>query len=379
MALNFKKYKIYIISGLLLINCRISNAEFKEAWEEVNDIIKEKYIDQVNEKKITRGAISGAIGSLDPHSTYFDPEEYQEFKNNTQGKFCGIGIEAIKNANESDINVMSVLYNSPAMREGVENGDIITHVNNESLTGMSLYNATRKIRGECGTAFKMTIYRPKTRETRTFTIKRMEVKIDSVKYKMLENKIGLIEVRVFNNTTYDAFLNATNSLGKVNGLIIDLRSNPGGLLESAVNISNLFLSEGQLITAVRGKNNAKIYDYIATNKTPSIQKNIPIVVLTNNGSASASEVLAACLKEHSVATIIGEKSFGKASVQELMELSAIKGAAIKITVAKYYTPKGNMIHGVGIQPDIKVQDIRNQEKDNILAEAIKFIDGNKQR
>ena len=341
--------------------------------EEVKQIIEDKYIiGNVEDKHLQNGAIDGMLRSLDPYSTYFDAEELQNFDNNTNGMFSGVGMEMIATGGDN-IMVSSIFKDAPADKAGIIIGDIITQIDDKTISGMKLSQVSKMIRGERGTKVKLTLYRPTTGETYSKVLTRSSIKMKNVSGRVRDN-IAIIDIKMFNNQTYNSFVETINNIRKKNnidGLIIDLRNNPGGLLESAVDLANLFLSNGQLITSVVGRNGKKEFDYIARNKE-NVFDDLPIVLLVNKGSASASEVLAGCLQDYGIATLIGEQTFGKALVQQIFSMRTTKGA-VKLTTGQYHTPKDKKINGVGIKPDIEVSERRGKGYDDILDRAIKYI------
>ena len=343
--------------------------------EEVGQIIKEKYIiDNVNTKYLKNSAIDGMLRGLDPYSGYFDEEEFKNFQNNANGKFYGIGIEIKTDLTSNYPIITNVFANSPAQQIGIIVGDIITHVNDVPVIGKKQSIVAKMIKGKRGTPIKITIRRTSTNETFSRTLRRNEVKIPNVVSKIYKNKIAIIEIKLFNQQTYNDFTEQLNEIKKqydISGMVIDLRNNPGGLLESAVDIANLFLKDGQLITTIRGRNGVKVFDYIAHNKQ-DLFDNIKIAILINRGTASASEILAGCLQDYNIAKLIGETTFGKALVQEVFKLNNSSGA-VKITTGQYHTPKNKQINGVGITPDIFVPEDINKHYDAILQCGINYV------
>ena len=378
-------YKVLFISLISLINVFVTKdatasltQEMSPLVEEVGKIIQDKYIiEGVNTKYLKNSAVDGMLRGLDPYSGYFDEEEFSNFRNNTNGKFYGIGVEMKTDINSDCPILTSVFEGSPAQKAGLLVGDIITHVNDTSVVGKKQNIVAKMIKGKRGTPVKITAYRSSTNETFSRTLRRNEVKIPNVVSKIYKNKIAIMEIKLFNQQTYRDFVEQLEELQKqynIKGLILDLRNNPGGLLESAVDIANLFLSNGQLITSVKGRNGTKVFDYIAQNKQNVFGK-IKIAVLINKGSASASEILAGCLKDYNIAKLIGETTFGKALVQEVFKLNNNKGA-VKITTGQYHTPSDKQINGVGITPDIFVQENINKHYDAILQTGIRYIEQN---
>lgn len=381
----FFGYKVLFISLINSINIfTTKNAvasltqEMSPLVEEIGKIIQDKYIvEGIDTKYLKNSAADGMLRGLDPYSGYFDEEEFNNFRNNANGKFYGIGIEMKTDINSDCPILTSVFEGSPAQKAGLLVGDIITHVNDTGVMGKKQNIVARMIKGKRGTPVKITAYRSSTNETFSRTLRRNEVKIPNVVSKIYKNKIAIMEIKLFNQQTYKDFVEQLEELQKqynIKGLILDLRNNPGGLLESAVDIANLFLSNGQLITSVKGRNGIKVFDYIAQNKQNVFGK-IKIVVLINKGSASASEILAGCLKDYNIAKLIGETTFGKALVQEIFKLNNNKGA-VKITTGQYHTPSDKQINGIGITPDIFVQENINKHYDAILQAGIRYIEQN---
>ena len=381
----FFGYKVLFISLINSINIfTTKNAvasltqEMSPLVEEIGKIIQDKYIvEGIDTKYLKNSAADGMLRGLDPYSGYFDEEEFNNFRNNANGKFYGIGIEMKTDINSDCPILTSVFEGSPAQKAGLLVGDIITHVNDTGVMGKKQNIVARMIKGKRGTPVKITAYRSSTNETFSRTLRRNEVKIPNVVSKIYKNKIAIMEIKLFNQQTYKDFVEQLEELQKqynIKGLILDLRNNPGGLLESAVDIANLFLSNGQLITSVKGRNGIKVFDYIAQNKQNVFGK-IKIVVLINKGSASASEILAGYLKDYNIAKLIGETTFGKALVQEIFKLNNNKGA-VKITTGQYHTPSDKQINGIGITPDIFVQENINKHYDAILQAGIRYIEQN---
>ena len=334
---NIFRINLYLLLfAVLLENNAMSVSQSTQvAMDEISSLIAEKYIDEnISQYAIDQGALDGMLSALDPYSTYYNDEELQNFNNNTDGKFYGIGTEMVIDNDTRCAIITSIIQNSPAAKAGIIVGDIITHIDDDSVVGSKLSTIARKIRGDIGTSVRITFYRPQTKETFTRLITRQKIDIKNVSSKIYDKNIAVIKIEYFNNTTYDNFVDELNTImGKydIKGLIIDLRNNPGGLLNSSVDIANLFLRNGQLITSVKTRNNQKTYDYIARN-TMDLFKDIKIAVLINKGSASASEILAGALQDQGVAKLIGEKSFGKALVQEVFKLK--KSQPVNIILQK---------------------------------------------
>ena len=343
---------------------------YLKLFTDVLKIVKENYVEEPNIKKLIYGALSGMVSSLDPFSAFFPPDKYKEFMEETEGEFGGVGIEI--SLEKGRPVVVAPIEGTPAFKAGLRAGDIILAVDGEDTFGKSLLEIVKKIRGKPGTRVRLTIMRKGLDKPITVEIKRAVIKIESVKY-VKHGDIGYVKLTQFQHYTSRDLRKALKDLFSqgVKGLVIDLRNNPGGLLSEAVKVSDLFLPEGKLIVYTKGRRDEEKY-YA---KEPAlVPPGMPVVVLINRGSASASEIVTGALQDHHRAIIVGEKSFGKASVQNIIPLE--DGSAIKITVAYYYTPSGRLIHGKGIDPDVKVaMDEKTWEK---LAQTIRKmrIEGN---
>ena len=343
---------------------------YLKLFTDVLKIVKENYVEEPKIKDLIYGALSGMVSSLDPFSSFFPPDKYKEFMEETEGEFGGVGIEI--SMEKGRPIVVAPIEGTPAFKAGLRAGDIILAVDGEDTFGKSLLEIVKKIRGKPGTKVKLTIMRKGLDKPITVEITRAIIKIESVKYTKYGD-IGYVKLTQFQHYTSRDLRKALKDLFSqgIRGLVVDLRNNPGGLLSEAVKVSDLFLPEGKLIVYTKGRRDEEKY-YA---KEPAlIPPQLPVVVLINKGSASASEIVTGALQDHHRAIIVGEKSFGKASVQNIIPLE--DGSAIKITVAYYYTPSGRLIHGKGIDPDIKVaMDEKTWEK---LAQTIRKmrIEGN---
>ena len=343
---------------------------YLKLFTDVLKIVKENYVEEPKIKDLIYGALSGMVSSLDPFSSFFPPDKYKEFMEETEGEFGGVGIEI--SMEKGRPIVVAPIEGTPAFKAGLRAGDIILAVDGEDTFGKSLLEIVKKIRGKPGTKVKLTIMRKGLDKPITVEITRAIIKIESVKYTKYGD-IGYVKLTQFQHYTSRDLRKALKDLFSqgIRGLVVDLRNNPGGLLSEAVKVSDLFLPEGKLIVYTKGRRDEEKY-YA---KEPAlIPPQLPVVVLINKGSASASEIVTGALQDHHRAIIVGEKSFGKASVQNIIPLE--DGSAIKITVAYYYTPSGKLIHGKGIDPDIKVaMDEKTWEK---LAQTIRKmrIEGN---
>ncbi|RMH05199.1 MAG: S41 family peptidase [Aquificota bacterium] len=333
-------------------------------FSDVFKTVKENYVEPVSTKELIYGALSGMMRSLDPFSAFFTPEQYNEFRQETEGEFGGVGIEI--GMEKGRPIVISPIEGTPAFRAGIRSGDIILEINGEDTSNMSLMDVVRKIRGKPGTKVTLTILRKGVDKPIKVELERAIIKIESVKWTKLED-IGYIKLTQFSEGVGREVERALKSLSSqgVRGIILDLRNDPGGLLTEAINVADLFLKEGKLIVYTKSRN-GEVQKYFAKGDAV-IGDHVPVVVLINRGSASASEIVAGALQDNKKAVLVGEKTFGKASVQNIMPLE--DGSAIKLTVAYYYTPLGRMINKKGIQPDVEVpMDEKTEEK---LQEALR--------
>lgn len=327
-------------------------------FSEAISLVRKNYVEEVKPKELIYGSIKGMLGSLDPHSSFLTPEQYREMQVDTKGEFGGIGIQiGIK---DGMLTVIAPIEDTPAYKAGIKAGDKIIKINGEFTKDMSLQDAVSKMRGVPSSTVKITILREGWKETRDFTIAREIIKIKSVKSKILEEGIGYIKINQFQEQTSTDLSQAMNKLhqARITSLVLDLRNNPGGLLNSAIDVSSQFLPSGKLVVFIKDKRGEKI-EYKSTKSNGNAA--LPMVVLVNQGSASASEIVAGALKDWNRAVVIGTQTFGKGSVQSVVPLT--DGSALKLTTAKYYTPKGVSIQTTGIVPDILVKaDLKNGEK-----------------
>ena len=332
-------------------------------------MIKSDYVEPVDEKKLITDAISGMVSSLDPHSQYFDKKSFKEFREGTTGKFVGVGIEITQE--DGLIRVVSPIEGSPADRAGLKPGDLITRVDDTAVKGLTLNEAVKRMRGEPGTKVQLTILRRDENRTFPVTIMREEIRTQSVKGKVVEPGYAWLRLSQFQERTVDDFVAKLQDIYKrepnLKGLVLDLRNDPGGLLDAAVAVSAAFLPEGVTVVSTNGQIEESKSTYKAIpedymrrrgadplKRLPAAVKSVPMVVLVNEGSASASEIVAGALQDHKRATIMGSQTFGKGSVQTVRPLGP--DTALKITTARYYTPNGHTIQAKGIVPDIMVDD-----------------------
>lgn len=331
-------------------------------FAEVLTLIKKNYVEEVKTKDLVSGAIKGMITSLDPHSGYMPPEAFKEFQVETKGEFGGLGIQiGIK---DGLLTVIAPIEDTPAFKAGIKAGDKILKLSGTSTKDMGLHDAVTKMRGQKGTSITLTIFREGWKEPKDFTLVRDIIKVKSAKAKMLPDSIGYVKLTQFQETTSADLSTALNKLKKegMTALILDLRNNPGGLLNSAVEVSEQFLPAKKLVVYIKGRAGEK-NEYL-TEETGASYTDIPMVVIVNQGSASASEIVAGALKDWNRAIVVGVQTFGKGSVQSLIPLS--DGSGLRLTTAKYYTPKGTSIQGVGITPDIVVKLEAKDGKEHVV-------------
>jgi len=312
--------------------------------------IKTDYVEDVEDKTLLENAIRGMLSGLDPHSTYLNPDEYKELKIGTTGKFGGLGIQV--GMEDGFVKVISPIDDTPAYRAGLEAGDLIIRLDDKSVKGMTLNDAVKIMRGDPGTDIKLTVIREGADKPLEFTVTRDIISVKSVKSRILEPDYGYVRISNFQSKTARDLVSEVSKLKKENkselkGLVLDLRNNPGGVLSAAADVSDAFIDEGKLVFT-KGRINNSEFEFNA--KPGDIMNGLPVVVLINGGSASASEIVAGALQDHRRAIIMGSKSFGKGSVQTIQELRS--GGAVKITTARYFTPNGRSIQGEGITPDI---------------------------
>jgi carboxyl-terminal processing protease len=344
-------------------------------FSEVFGRIKSDYVEPVEDKKLLKEAINGMLTGLDPHSAFLDQDAYKDLQVGTQGEFGGLGIEV--GTEDGFVKVVAPIEDTPAYRAGVQAGDLIIKLDDVSLKGVNLSDAVKKMRGKPNTDVKLTILRKDAPQPLDIVVRRDVIHVKSVKARMLEPGYGLVRITQFQEHTGENLVTAINDLykqsnGDLKGLVVDLRLNPGGLLNSAVAVSAAFLPKNSLVVYTDGRTEdskmrltaskenyvrgAFKEDYLS--KLPAAVKNVPMVVLVNGASASASEIVAGALQDHHRATILGTQTFGKGSVQTILPLP--NNQAVKLTTARYYTPSGRSIQAKGITPDIVVDDAPDQ-------------------
>lgn len=334
--------------------------ELLNLFGEVMERAKSTYVEEVEDKKLIESAINGMLVSLDPHSSYLDQKSFKYMNEQTQGKFGGLGIEVTME--QGFVKIVSPIDDTPASKAGLKPGDFITNIDNESVIGMSLNDAVDKMRGKPGTKVKLTIRRVNEKPF-DVTLKREEIKIQSVKSDIKDGDVIYVRISSFSENVdknIETIVKKALKNEKMRGLVLDVRNNPGGLLDQAVAVSDLFLNQGEIVST-RSRNPEDTISYSA--KDGDIIKGLPIVVMINDGSASASEIVAGALQDHKRAIVLGEKSFGKGSVQTVVPLGDY--GAMRLTTARYYTPSGKSIQAKGIEPDIvvypaKVEEIKSE-------------------
>lgn len=336
-------------------------------FTKVLDLIENSYVDSVDSKRLTQSAIEGMLSTLDSYSVYLPPDRFKALEIDTYGEFGGIGIELTIKGGK--LTVIAPIDNTPAYRAGIKPGDIISSIDGKPTAKMTAFEASELLRGPRNSEVVLTIRRQGENVTKDVKLLREVIKVKSVKSKLINNNIAYIKLLQFQKKTSEDFVKSYKALGnrkKLKGLILDLRNNPGGLLDQAIDIGDAFIGDG-VIVSVKGRNPLQTKDYYANQQTAF--PIISTVVLVNKGSASASEVLAGALKDRKVAKILGEKTFGKGSVQTIVELE--DGSGVKLTTARFYTPNGTRIDNLGINPDIVVSN--TGDEDLQLIRAIEII------
>ncbi|MCX5708183.1 MAG: S41 family peptidase [Candidatus Omnitrophica bacterium] len=339
-----------------------------ELFSDTLAIIQSDYVDEIKPKDLIYGALKGMLSSLDPHSQFMDPDTYNELKVDTEGKFGGLGIEIT--VKDGLLTVVSPIEDTPAWKAGLKAKDRIVKINNDLTRDMTLTDAVKKLRGKVGESVTITVLRESEKKLLEFKIVRGVIKIQDIKgARILEDGIGYIRLVEFRENTAQDMDKALDKLKKsgLNAIILDLRNNPGGLLDSAVEVSERFLKKGKIIVSTKGRIVSQNMEFTAGYSKPILD--MPMVVLINEGSASGSEIVAGAMKDYNRAIILGVKSFGKGSVQTIIPLT--DGSALRLTTSKYFTPANKMIHGIGIFPDITVEEakVTPLNKDDIISEA----------
>jgi len=377
------KYILIIITVILLNIFNIAYSknidklyEKIDLLSEVLEKVQDEYVDEIDQAEVMDFAINGILQSLDPYSAYMNPTIFEEMQTETSGEFGGLGIEV--SMESGVVTVISPIDDTPASRVGVKAGDYIVRINGEQVQGKTLMEAVNLMRGPVGSSIKITIRRKGLKKAKIFIITREIIEIKSVISKLIDNEIGYLRLRAFNENSSNQLKGEISKLEKNNklvGYILDLRNNPGGLLSQAVRISDFFLDDGEIVST-RGRKSRENRKFFA--KKGDRIKGKPLIVLINNGSASASEIVAGALQDQKRAVLLGEATYGKGSVQSIIPLRN-KGA-IRLTISKYYLPSGKSISEVGVTPDIRVEEEDeefsiNTITDNQLNYAVKLFSG----
>src|SRR5438067_229264 len=350
-----------------------ARAAVSDTYRELNlfgdvfERVRADYVERPDDSKLVESAINGMLAGLDPHSSYMDPKSFRDMQVQTRGEFGGLGIEVTME--EGLVKVVAPIDETPAAKAGVMANDIITHLDDEAVQGLTLNQAVDKMRGPVNTKIKLTIMRKGADKPIEVSIVRDIIRVKSVRWHPEGGDIGYIRITQFNEQTTDGLKQAVNDLNaqlgadKVKGYVVDLRNNPGGLLDQAISVSDTFLEKGEIVST-RGRNPEETQRFNA--RPGDMTKGKPLIVLINGGSASASEIVAGALQDHKRATLIGTRSFGKGSVQTIIPLGQGNGA-LRLTTARYYTPSGRSIQAQGIAPDIEV--LQDMPKELVQAQT----------
>ena len=381
-----KNYFKYFLSFLTIILLNVSGKVYAQnidklyekidLFSEVLETIQNEYVEDIDQAEAMDSAINGLLQSLDPYSAYMNPEVFEESESETTGEFGGLGIEVSMEAGV--VKVIAPIDDTPASRAGIKAGDYIVKINTEQVRGKTLMEAVNLMRGPVGSSIEITVRRKGLKKAKIFKITREIIEIQSVVSKLVDNKVGYLRLRAFNQNSSDQLKKEISKIEKnkkLVGYILDLRNNPGGLLTQAIEISDLFLNDGEIVST-KGRKNRENRKFFA--REGDKIKGKPLIVLINNGSASASEIVAGALQDQKRAVLLGESTFGKGSVQSIIPLKN-KGA-LRLTISKYYLPSGKSISEVGVLPDIKIEEEGeefsiNTETDNQLNYAIKLLIG----
>ena len=345
-----------------------------DLFGEVLDKVKKEYVDEIDESGVIDAAINGVLQSLDPYSAYMNPELFKSMQTETKGEFGGLGIEV--GMEGGVIKVISPIDDTPASKAGIKAGDYIVEIDDEQVQGKTLMEAVKLMRGPVGSEISLTIRRKGVKSSINKIIKREIIEIKSVQTKIIKNNIGYLRLKSFNSNSSKQLREAIvkfEKKNKPNSYILDLRNNPGGLLTQAINVVDFFLEDGEIVST-RGRKAIENRRFFA--KKGDRVRGKPLIILINNGSASASEIVAGALKDHKRAILLGEKTYGKGSVQSIIPLS--DGGGIRLTISKYYLPSGKSISEIGVEPDILVEEKNDDFKidsnsDNQLNYAIKLL------
>ena len=377
------RYLIYILYICLLLSSFKVQAntsdklyEKIDLFGEVLEKIREEYVDEVDQAEVMDSAINGVLQSLDPYSAYMSPELFKSMQTDSKGEFGGLGIEIAMEGGV--VKVISPISDTPAEKAGIKAGDYIVRINDIQVQGKTLMEAVKLMRGPVGSSIDLTVRRKGIKKSLSFKIKREIIEVKSVESEILgkKNNIGYVKLKSFNENSDKQFINTIKKYEKEKkliGYILDLRNNPGGLLAQAISITDFFLEDGEIVST-KGRNISETRKFFA--KTGDGINGKPVIVIINNGSASASEIFAGALKDHKRAIILGENSYGKGSVQSIIPLK--NGGGIRLTISKYYLPSGKSISEVGVSPDIIIKEdsqdnVSSSSNDNQLEYAINLF------
>jgi len=381
-----KSYFKYFLTVITIIILNISNIAYSQNTDElyekidlfgeVLEKIQNEYVDEIDQSEVMDSAINGVLQSLDPYSAYMNPKIFDEMQTETSGEFGGLGIEVSMEAGV--VKVISPIDDTPASKAGIKAGDYIVRINGEQVQGKTLMEAVNLMRGPVGTSIEITVRRKGLRKAKIFKIIRETIEIKSAVSELFENKVGYLRLRSFNENSSNQLKKEISKIEKntkLIGYILDLRNNPGGLLSQAIKISDFFLDDGEIVST-KGRKNRENRKFFAKEGDKINGK--PLIVLINNGSASAAEIVAGALQDQKRAILLGETTYGKGSVQSIIPLK--NRGAIRLTVSKYYLPSGKSISEVGVEPDIKVEEEGeefsiNTTTDNQLNYAIDLLIG----
>ena len=353
--MSLRTIALLAVLGLHSTVCySLENDRYKnlELFQKVLHFIEQNYVEEVKNDTLIRGAIKGMMETLDPHSNFLPPDIFKDIKIDTSGKFGGVGFEIT--VQDNILTVVAPIDDTPAWRAGLKSGDRIVRIEGESTKGLSLVEAVAKMRGKKGSSVKLTIYRTGFDKFKDITLTRELIKIRSVKSELLENGYGYVRLTQFNESAASDVKEAVDAMNKktpLKGLVFDLRTNPGGLLDQAVDISSLFINEGVIVSTI-GRN--KSQKEVKHAKPGMAFKDFPVAILVNSSTASAAEIVAGALQDHKRAVVMGQPTFGKGSVQSVIELGNDMG--LKLTIARYYTPSGRSIQEKGVMPDILLDE-----------------------
>jgi|TARA_B110000261_G_C13053461_1_gene345193 carboxyl-terminal processing protease len=347
-----------------------------DLFNEVLETIKQEYVNEVDQSEIMDSAINGLLQSLDPYSAYMSPKSFDGMQTDTKGEFGGLGIEI--GMESGVVKVISPIDDTPAANAGIKSGDYIVRINDEQVQGKTLTEAVDLMRGPVGSEIKLTVRRKNERKALEFKIKRAVIEVKSVEAKLIgkNNKIGYLRLKSFNQNSDEQLFEKINNFEKKNkltGYILDLRNNPGGLLNQAISITDFFLNDGEIVST-KGRKISETRKFFSK-RGDGINKK-PLIVIINNGSASASEIVSGALKDHKRAIILGERTYGKGSVQSIIPLR--NGGGLRLTISKYYLPSGKSISKIGVLPDIFVEEVGkdfkiNTDTDNQLKYAVDLL------